>query len=361
MQGAPQRDTGELEILWITVGIILLASVIFYLFRVQILTFLTWIKYTELKLISYFVVNDHYQGLVAWTNQANPQRLSISTLKLLSNEIGATIKYPCIAVCIVFIGVIWYKHPESGFRDIETMNTLSEKIRNAFPAINIVQGLNLVNTPIDEGPWAMGMTPIEFAKHYKLIHRDSSEKIIYDPFKAKMIFTEQLGTPWNGIEQLKPHEKTLFAIFATFINFKRDEAEAKMEEIARSITPKNLKSGKINFNTQALLRKYGNSKSVDAITKRHAYIRTIFMELLTHARASGIVLNSLYLWLKPIDRQLWYTLNNVGRKAVFSEAAGVHAHWLAEKRLSFPIQQPMVDEAVNALDEAIQSRIIRDL
>lgn len=362
MQSAPQKDGGELEILWISVGIILLAAAIFYLFRSQILTFILWIKYTELKAISYFMVNANYQGLIAWTNHADPNRVSLDTLKLLSNEIGDTIKYPCIIACAVFIVVIWFKHPESGFRDIETMHTLSEKIRQSFPAINIIQGFNLVKTPIDEGPWAMAMTPIEFGKAHRLIHRDAAtEKIIYDPFKAKMLFTEQVGAPWQGIDHLKPHEKALFAIFSAFINYKRDEAEGKMEEIALNINPRVLKTGKINFNTQALLRKYGNTKSVEAITKRHAYVKTVFVEMLTQARTSGIVLNSLYLWLKPIDRDLWYTLNNVGRKAVFSEAAGVHAHWLAEKRLGFPIQQPIIDEAVNALDEAIQSRIIKDL
>lgn len=363
MQGANQnRDTGELEILWISVGIILLAAAIFFLFRNQILTFVLWVKYAELKTISYFVPTVNYQGLIAWTNQANPGRISITTLQLLSDEIGNTIKYPCAAVCVIFVGIIWYKHPESGFRDTETMTSLSEKISHTFPAINIVEGLNLIKTPIDQGPWAMGMTPIEFAKHHKLIHRDATtEKIIYDPFKAKMVFTEQLGTLWTGVDHLKPYQKALFAIFATFANYKREEAENKMEEIARSVNPRSLKNGKINFNTNSLLRKYGKSKIVEAITKRHAYTNTIFVEMLTQARTSGIVLNSLYLWLKPIDRQLWYILNNVGRKAVYTEAAGVHAHWLAEKRLGFAIEQPMIDEAVSALDEAIQSRIIKDL
>lgn len=361
MQGGQQRDTGELEILWIAVGLILLATAIFFLFRVQILSFFLWIKYIELKTISYFIVDANFQGLIAWTNQTNPTRVSFYTLGLLSNEIGSTIKYPCLVVSIIFIAVIWYKHPESGFRDEETMQTLSDKLRETFPAINIVHGLELTKTPIGEGPWAMGMTPIEFAKHYRLIHRDDNEKIVFDAFKARMIFTEQLGDLWPGVENLLPHQKAIFAILATFINYKRDEAEAKMEEIARAITPRALKTGKISFNTQGLLAKYGKTPAVEDITKRHAYTGTVFSEMLTQARTSGIVLNSLYLWLKPVDRKLWYILNNVGRKAVFSEAAGIHAHWLAEKRLGFPIEQPMIDEAVSALDEAIQSRIIKDL
>ena len=362
MQGGSQRDSGELEIIWLAVAICLGAGVIFFFFRIQILSFILWLKYNELKTISYFVINGNYEGLTDWTNQANPSRISYSTLRLLCTEIGDTIKYPCMVICAVFIGVVWHKHPDGGFRDTENMTSLAEKVRKSFPAINVVNGLDLVKAPIDEGPWAMGMTPIEFAKHHKLIHRDlKSEQIVFNPFKAKMIFANQLGELWQGPEHLKPHEQALFAIFAAYVNYKREEAEDKLEIIARSINPKSLKTGNIPFNTQGLLKKYGSTKPVEAIVKRHAYVRTVFMEMLTQARTSGIVLNSLILWLKPIDRELWYTLNNVGRKAVYSEAAGIQAQWLAEKRLGFPIQQPMVDEAVNALDEAILSRIIKDI
>jgi intracellular multiplication protein IcmP len=362
MQGGSQKETGELEIIWLSILIVLVAAAIFFFFRVQILSFILWIKYAELKTISYFVIDANYQGLEQWADRANPSRISLSTLKLLSNEIGDTIKYPCIAICVIFVAVVWHKHPESGFRDTESMTTLAEKVRQSFPAINVVNGINLVKAPIDEGPWAMGMTPIEFAKHHKLIHRDlKTEKIVFNPFKAKMIFANQLGDLWTGSEHLQPHEQALFAIFSAYVNYKRDEAEDKLESIARSINPNSLKTGKIPFNTEAMLKKYGNSKPVEAIVKRHAYVRTVFMEMLTQARTSGIVLNSLILWLKPIDRELWYTLNNVGRKAVYSEAAGIQAQWLAEKRLGFPIQHPMVDEAVNALDEAILSRIIKDV
>lgn len=134
-----------------------------------------------------------------------------------------------------------------------------------------------------------------------------------------------------------------------------------MEEIARSVTPDNLKKKKIPYNTDSLLKKYRDIPKVTAITGAHAYTSTVFAEMLIEARKSGIILNSLMLWLKPTDRALWYVLNNVGRKAVFIEGAAVQAHFLAERRLGFAIKQPMVDEAVFALDEAIQSRIIKEL
>lgn len=364
MQGS-QKDSGELDIIWVVVGILLVCTIIFFIFRSQILGAILWIKYAELQVISAFVINDNYQGLAQWVHlqhSSGSSQIQYNELRLLSLEIGQSVKYPCIGLFLVFAVIVYLKHPDSGYRDIENMKSLALKVRKMFPAINIVSGIDLIKTNIDEGPWAMGETPIEFAKRHALIRRDpKTEKIILDYNKAKMVFTQQLGKPWQGIDKLRPDEKALFAIFSAFANFKRDEAEAKMEEIAAHLTPDQVKTGKIKFNTDALLKKYQDTPVVQKILKRHAYVYPVFMELLTEARKSGIVLNSLYLWLKPTNRALWYVLNNVGRKAVFIEAAAAQAHWLAEQRLGFPIAQPMIDETVSALHEAIQIRIIKDL
>lgn len=361
MQGS-QKDSGELDILWMIFAALFALGVIFLLFRTEILTTILWIKYVELKIISFFVVNDSYQGLANWVNQQNPNRVSFEELNLLSHEIGMTLQLPCIVACLFFAGIIYFKHPDSGFRDKESMESLADKMRSIFPGNNVVAGLNLAKVNIDEGPWAMGLTPIEFAKKYKLIGRNAKTgKIVLDHYKAKLIFTQQLGAHFPGVAQLQPYEKALFAIFSAFINYQRDEAEKKMDEIVRHITPEKLKKKKLDYHTDVLLKKYAQTPKVQKLVQEHAYTTTIFMEMLTQARASGIVLNSLYLWLKPIDRRLWYVLNNVGRKAVFIEAAAVQAHWLAERRLGFTIKQPMVDEAVFALEEAIQNRIIKEV
>jgi intracellular multiplication protein IcmP len=360
--GGGQKDSSEMEMIWLAIGILGLVAFIVGLFHTQILTAILWIKYGELKLLSFFMVNQQYQGIESWINPNNHNRVSLAELSLLSLEIGNTLKGPCAILCVIFIGIGYVKHPASGFRDIENMKSLAEKVRQVFPAINVMTGLNLVKTPIDEGPWAMALTPIEFGKKHGLLHRNpKTKRVMVDEFKAKLIFSQQLGPLWKGIEALKPHEKALFAIFAAFINYKRDEAEAAMEEIMEQITQAQINKKSIPFRTQALLKKYGQTPPVLEVIKKHAYVSTIFMEMLVHARGSGIVLNSLVLWVKPIDRPLWYILNNVGRKAVFIEAAGVHAHGLAERRLGFEIRQPMVDEAIFALQEAIDARIIKDL
>lgn len=361
MQGG-QKESGELEIIWVVVGILLFSGAIFFIFQKEILTGILWAKYIELKIISYFVVNDNYSGLANWVHRTGSNKIKFLELKLLSLEVGKTLQYPCMVFTALLAALLFWKHPDSGYRDIENMKSLTQKIQKTFPAINVVSGINLISASVDEGPWAMALTPIEFAKKYKLLERDAvTQAVVIDQNKAKLIFTHQLGEIWPGLDKLKPYEKALFAIFAAFANFKRDEAERKMEEIVASLSPDQLKSGRIRFNTDILFKKYKDTPVIKRILGAHAFTYTIFIELLSEARKSGIVLNSLSLWLKPIDRKLWYVLNNVGRKAVYTEAGAAQAHWLAEKKLGFAIRQPMVDEAISALEEAVHNRIIRDI
>nr|WP_235603456.1 hypothetical protein [Piscirickettsia litoralis] len=77
--------------------------------------------------------------------------------------------------------------------------------------------------------------------------------------------------------------------------------------------------------------------------------------MLEAARQSGIVSTSIFLWLKTKDRPLWYCLNNVGRQAVFVEAAAVRSHWLIEKAIEEPIAMPMVDKAIYGLEAVFKT------
>ena len=66
-----------------------------------------------------------------------------------------------------------------------------------------------------------------------------------------------------------------------------------------------------------------------------------------------------FLWLKPVDRRLWYTLNSVGRQTPFAEVAGIFAHWIAEKEAGRKLLVPMVDEATKALEIVLTEVVYR--
>lgn len=319
------------------------------------------VKYYELLLISHF--SPSYDSLIAWMQQAVNAKVSFQDLKFLAVDVGEPLKYPCAIVLVMMAVILYLFHPGSTYRGFENMRSLSNKMRSAFPVIEVVSELNLANEPIELGPWAMALTPIEFAKKHKLLYRDpATQKVLVDRNRAKTVFVEQLGAKWTGIAALNSHERAIFAALALYVNYQRDRADKLLEHIAGSANTKAMASAKLNYKgVEEAIVEYGNSAVVQAVIARHAYKLSVFAALLQTGRLTGIVANASYLWMKPLDRNLWYTLNNVGRKAVFIETAAVHAQLLAERQLGQPIDSPMIDPAIDGLQEAVDIRIIRDL
>ena len=87
---------------------------------------------------------------------------------------------------------------------------------------------------------------------------------------------------------------------------------------------------------------------------KHAYLLTVLASLLEASREDGVVPTAEFLWLKPIDRRLWYMLNSIGRQTPFCEVGGPFAHWRAEKAMGRRCLVPMIDEAIKALEIAIK-------
>jgi intracellular multiplication protein IcmP len=208
----------------------------------------------------------------------------------------------------------------------------------------------------------MALTPIEFTKKYKLLARKEDGVLTVDNLKTRILFTEQLGPLWRGTEVLSKPQRAIFAALCLFIDYKRDDGEKLLEQFASSATKDSIVSGKLDYKkVDATIKKYLSHPKVEQILSNHAYVYTVFSQMMTQARTTGIVASASFLWLKPVDRLLWYTLNNVGRKAVFIETGAVTAHWKAEVKLGCAMQRPIIDSAVDALKEAVTTRIIKDV
>jgi intracellular multiplication protein IcmP len=149
------------------------------------------------------------------------------------------------------------------------------------------------------------------------------------------------------------HIQALLAIFIARGCRDRESAEPVLRGISASAN-----AGTLDFaGAQALWRKHINNKMVQRVIQKHAYVYTVMASLLELAREDGVLATAEFLWLKPIDRKLWYMLNSVGRQTAVPEIAGAFAHWLAEKKLEQALKVPMVDEGVKALELALQEII----
>ena len=259
---------------------------------------------------------------------------------------------------------MYFSNPLARFKKVYTMRMLLDAEKDNWPQVIPVAKLNLAKQDIHKGPWAMAMQPMQFAKANNLVVFEQPK--VENRFATKMqptasinrddarrTFAMQMGRYWVSPEALPIHARALFAVFAARVNGDRDNAQKLLDHISRSTG-----SGKPDYTgAEQLLRKHKDNKYIIRLTKRHAFELTVMASLLEFARQDGVIATADFLWLKPVDRKLWYMLNTVGRQTPFCEIAGPFAHWIAEKEFGKRLNVPMVEEAVTGLEMAIKEII----
>jgi intracellular multiplication protein IcmP len=358
---APQQSQGDnsLAPLWLSIGAFALLGAIWYFASEQITWFILKVKFFELLFISLFTTNT--QPLLQ-TIQTAPLSIPFNDLITITTNTGHYLAYPIAAILVILALVLYVGNPISRFKKTYTMKRLFESEKENYPQIVPVSNVDLVAEHIDKGPWSMAMTPMQFAKRYHLLQEihtpggKGGKPIITATIlraESYQTFALQLGPLWPGFDKLNIYTKALFAAFAARANRDSDAATALLRHIASTSG-----SGKLDFTgTQELLDKHKSSKVVQRTIERHAYTLTVMASLIVAAREDGVLASSDFLWLKVVDRRMWFMLNAIGRQTPHTEASGPFAHWLAEKELGRKISTPMVEEAVNALDGAIKEVI----
>jgi len=246
-----------------------------------------------------------------------------------------------------------------------SMNELAKIEQKLWPQISPVLDLDLLKTDIDKGPWAMAMTPMQFCKKHRLLlevkptkqdifARQNRVEVVLNRGEANRIFALQVGALWQGVAKLPPHARALFAAFAARLNADTEPALALLKRLTETAGTKLDISG-----TEELLKKHVNTPLVQQIVQRHAYVLTVMASMLVGAREDGVQASADFLWLKVVDRRLWYMLNTIGRQTPFIEVGGPFAHWLAEKELGVPLFVPMVEEVVNAVELALKEVVYK--
>lgn len=123
------------------------------------------------------------------------------------------------------------------------------------------------------------------------------------------------------------------------------------DQIAKSAT-----DGQLDFSgVEMLFRQYKKHKIINLLEKKHAYVGTLIASLLELARKAEVLASVDFIWLKAVDRRLWYLLNSIGRRVCFVECAALFAHWLYEKGLGHAIVTPHIAQAVQALELEVKN------
>lgn len=365
---APQQGNqsdNSMALIWIIVAIFATMGIVWYTAKSYIVAGYLKIKLLEIGLISFFTHNlDDVRSAILFTS---PDKFSLQDVLQVGNAVGDYLRFPLVFIIFVLAFVVYYANATRLYKKIYSMHDLVEAEKINWPQINPVAGLDLIHKDIDQGPWAMAMTPMQFCKKHKLLEeyrRAPQESMTRKEWNrievnlkrggANKVFIMQLGPVFQGVDKLPMHTKALFAAFAARLNADSKPALELFSQMSASSTTK------LNFNgTEELLKKHFNTKLVQKIVVQHGYVLTLMASMLEGAREDGVQATADFLWLKPIDRRLWYMLNTVGRQTPFVEVAGPFAHWLAEKELGKKLLVPMIEEATNALELSLKETLYK--
>lgn len=96
--------------------------------------------------------------------------------------------------------------------------------------------------------------------------------------------------------------------------------------------------------TGNLLKCYGQYR------ERHGTRESLLLGLLAYARKRrGVLASAEFVWLKGVDRGLWYALTNLGRGAFLVEGLAAMDHYHHEMAEGRPSREPRVDNAAASL------------
>ena len=355
-----QSGDNSMAPIWTTIAIFAAGYFIWAAGHTYIVSFVFFLTTLQAKLLHFFVGGTRLSEDIYLMQTLDPAAVKWAQLQMLMQDVGEYIRYPIIAILTILAVFLYQSDITLKYRRAHSMKSLRAQEQKNWPAIMPVVKEDLVAIDINTGPWAMALTPMEFARKHKLLKKNDALMDNPNPGEemtagvrrgdAKRVFTLQLGPVWNGFEHCPPHARALAAIFMARMN--RDKAAAY--KILGALD-KSTSEGKPDYSVAtSILKKYQQSELVQAVVNKHAYLLTVLASLLRAARDDGVMPSSEFLWLKVVDRRLWYMLNSVGRQTPFAEVGGPFAHWVAEKTTGRRSLAPMIDEAIRALEVAIR-------
>lgn len=343
-----QRNSDDNNVLWTFLLVIAIAFGANWFLQEK------W-KYARLVLYKWYVnAYDFFFGLIGFTpeiierahdrlNVYEPIEISKDQMNAMASDLYPYLAFPFVLILMIIYFRLYLRAPS--FNRTFTRKSLVNDQKHRWKWLYPIADLEL-EPEIEKGEWAMAKRPLDFMKKYQLL--DEHQVVIEE--KSSVILSKQLGSIFNGYDNLKDYEKALLIIFTAHSEKSKEGKNDAVKWLSiLSATHANqdyswLKEG---------WEKYKNSEKLKQAMKEHAYVKTILLRMLEEAR--GVLPTSYFIWLKTKDRTLYFSLNCLGRREHFIECAGVINHFFAEKELKKPIYKPYVVDAIKGLKDAVAS------
>lgn len=418
-----QNDTND-YIIYAIIVCCLLAACLWLLgkYAPQLHAAMMSIVCAELYPVSFFSAEAaHVRSAIASLDPA-----TVTTSEALAQlEYGGRWYAMASAIAVLILGgKSWRLSASNNFRRSFSMRSLLENNHGTHPCVAPILNWprSVLDEPADSGPWMVARQPIQFVADNGLFkcEKDApgmakgdpapgaillgpdnladpyspvlseSPPVSFDRDRCFVLFKEQFGPLHTGFGSMPRYLQKLALAFLLFGSENKKDAYALLDSLSLSFRPPepgkpgrwewrafpwcytrprkampyrlDLSIGGFSSGDIAALL---GRKDVARLIRAHNKYRDLFiLALYEYARGKGVLPTAEFIWLRPVNRRLFYLLNNFGRRSAWTEVAGPWAWYLAEEQLALSPDFPgsdaigddegdyreMVMEAVNALE-----------
>ena len=245
-------------------------------------------------------------------------------------------------------------------------------IAAAQPAVSEL----LPETPPDQPPgaWMRSLRPEEWLAARGIAITESG----VDLDLVVEALSRQLRRQWTGPASLSPPESGILAVLMLFHARRTREAESLTdhlatlfaEQVAPRLTDDPFPEPMTGMAAGAGAALMVEAMAADGLERRirkvtetpalaepllkaeagHWFVETALPSLwVAGRRGRGILAPARFVWLRTVNRAVWYAISSAGGHVAPVEAAGIIAHMRAEDQLGMPLALPRVRKAARAL------------
>ncbi|WP_043598497.1 hypothetical protein [Dyella ginsengisoli] len=354
-QPLPHHKEDPMVGIGIAVGVVvLLLWVIWWLFHGQIAYWSLRLNWTLLGALDWSwlpAVSSTRRGLAQLAGQSAV--LGAGTLWSALQRSGVWLS-PVVVVAAGLLALKVWRHTSNHVHRAITPDRLAWIMAKHAPAI--IPMLYAPNLLCSDPPEHRSMlTPDEWALHHQLVVNERLDKP-----KAQALLADQLGRRVASLQELQPHERALFAVFAArLLSDGRDLARAQelLDRLNYSCHTGTFKGmrGFPDFSiAEGAFSDYAELPAAKQWLATHGYVSTLLHAMHLEAIKLGKLPSSHFRWLKGIDRPLWAALNTTGRKTPFIESLAVftQARWetYLDQMIGIQLTEPHLSDALTALE-----------
>ena len=317
---------------------------------------------------------------------ADPASLSWDTMQKVLRYTGSWIRWPFLLLLVLFGVASIFMGRVGGLVRRFNMESLLKNNAESFPCLRPVVGRGkylLSRDSYDAGPWKVARTPVQFALENGLLLDEAGKTIKpeqallkngmasmsrpawgnarLDEQKSLAVLKKQLGKRFKGHKSLSPCRRALAAALLAYAGGDKKACLAILDAISTSYQEEKGQPSCPLLTSRGFVNKLNWKKhkkrlSENCLTRHSAYELPWFMALLYRARQKGVLASSQFLWLRPLDRPLWYALNQCGGRAAWAEGFAAWAHYQAEEKAGKALSEPHVQPAVASLRQSLAAQ-----